>query len=39
MDGIGEIRCLVCVRKSYLVGELGIMGQQEGILTSRNLPL
>ena len=39
MDGIGEIRCLEYARESCLTGGSGIMGRQEGILTSPNLPL
>ena len=39
MGGIGELLCLVYARESCLTGRSGIMGRQEGILTSLNLPL
>ena len=39
MGGIGELRYSVHAREFYLMGGSGIMEQQEGILTSPNLPL
>ena len=38
MGGIGKLRCLVYGRESCLMGGSGIMGRQEGILMSPNLP-